>query len=812
MSAPFTMKLVAALMLCLALVACKSSEERAEEYFQSALVLIETGDIDRAVVELRNALELDDAHLEARRTIAELFMADDNQSAAYRNYLRLVERFPEDADGRRALAELAFLARNWDEFVRHGEVAARVAPDDPRVQSIALGLRYRNAVQEKDEPAREALLPEIETLIAAQPENDILNNMLLDSLLRSQAYEEALVQLDKMIQLSPEDRAFYEQRLALLNQMGDISEIEDQLREMVDIFPDDLRNKARVVEFYVSRGELENAENFLREISDPSDADPSVFLNLVRFIGETRGPEAARVELERAIAANPNPDRFRAMRAVMDFQEGAQDQAIAELEQIIDGAEASEQTRSIKVMLARMLANQGNEVGARRLVEEVLAEDGLYVDALKMQASWQIQADDTDGAIASLRSTLDAAPEDVQAMNLMAEAYTRAGNHELARDFLALAVDASNNAPAPAIRYARLLIDDERFQSAEDVLLPALRQAPNNGRLLQTLGQLYLRMDDLGRAEQVADTLRRQDSEASMAAANALQAAIVNQREGTASALQYLEDLASNADAALGTRLGLLRARLAVGDLEQATALVDQLVADFPGNEQLRFAQGATRAAAGLFDEAELIYRELVETEKARPNVWLQLSRLMMRKGDAAAAEQAIADGLEASPEDSGLMWAQASMLESRGAIEEAITIYETLYERSSNSVIIANNLASLLGTYREDEESLERAWTIARRLRGADNPSLQDTYGWIAFRRGEVAEAEEYLEAAASGLPRDPIVQFHLGQVYAQQGRTEEALAQYEKVLEIAGPADTREQIVTARAEIERLKNAAQE
>ena len=108
-------------------------------------------------------------------------------------------------------------------------------------------------------------------------------------------------------------------------------------------------------------------------------------------------------------------------------------------------------------MLARMLLQTGNQVGARRQVEEVLAQNPSNVDALKMQASWRLQADEVDEAIADLRVALDTAPEDIQAMNLMYEAYTRTGETDLARDYLALAVEASGSAPDPSLRYARAL-------------------------------------------------------------------------------------------------------------------------------------------------------------------------------------------------------------------------------------------------------------------------------------------------------------------------------------------------------------------
>jgi tetratricopeptide (TPR) repeat protein len=74
------------------------------------------------------------------------------------------------------------------------------------------------------------------------------------------------------------------------------------------------------------------------------------------------------------------------------------------------------------------------------------------------------------------------------------------------------------------------------------------------------------------------------------------------------------------------------------------------------------------------------------------------------------------------------------------------------------NSPVVANNLASLISTYRDDDDSLDQAYTIARRLRGTDVAPFADTYGWIAYRRGEYDVALEHLERAAAGIARQSV------------------------------------------------------
>ena len=184
------------------------------------------------------------------------------------------------------------------------------------------------------------------------------------------------------------------------------------------------------------------------------------------------------------------------------------------------------------------------------------------------------------------------------------------------------------------------------------------------------------------------------------------------------------------------------------------------------------------------------------------------MSRIQLSKGDRNAAYETIDEGLSQTPSDGNLNWAKASLLEQDGKVDEAIAVYESLYEQNSSALVVANNLASLIATYRDDEESLDRAWRIARRFSDTEVPALQDTYGWIIFRRGDAEEALPYLEGAARGLPEDPIVQYHLGRVYQSLSRPADALTQMQRAVEIAGPTDLRPQIEEARSLIVSLQS----
>jgi len=408
-------RLTAALLISTALVACKTSEERAEDHYQSGLALIAEGQAEKGLVELRNVFQMNGNHREARALYAKTVLEQGNFREAYGQYLRLVEQYPEDVEGRIVLSELAFNSNSWEEFDRHAKVAIERAPDDTRTKVIAVAWKYRQAVIDKDEPRRMAIAEDARALAETNSNSNILRRIIIEDLLRAQKFSAALAEIDTSIEQDPTDRILYQQKLAVLNQLRDNDGIEALLRQMIERFPEDDSLNATLIRYYMSRDNIDGAEDFLRSKSDPASDDQSGFVTLVRFLLAQRGTEAALAELETGLAVKPDDLILRSLRAGIEFDSGARDKAIADLEALV--AETTDedeinQVNNVKVALARMQISQGNEVGARRLVEEILAADASQVEALKMRATWEIGADEPDAAISSLRAALDQSPQD----------------------------------------------------------------------------------------------------------------------------------------------------------------------------------------------------------------------------------------------------------------------------------------------------------------------------------------------------------------------------------------------------------------
>ncbi|MCK0140611.1 tetratricopeptide repeat protein [Aliiroseovarius sp. F47248L] len=787
---------------------CKSSEERAEEHFTAALEHVENGDVARATVEFQNVFSRNGKHRDARATYAKMRRDHGDTAEAYSQYLRLVEQYPDDLEGRKSLAEMAIENGNWDELRRHGEYAAKLAPDDLTSRISIVALAYRDAVIGNNETGRSEAQKAALELLDEDPSHLGLRRLVIDDYIRLKDWKRALQAVDGALEYAPESPEFLQKRLGVLYAINDTDAIEQQLTTMVATFPDNQQMLAALVQWYISHGNIDHAETLLRDRVDPQDENPEAGATLVRFLSEFRGNGAAKEELDKLIASgSPHQALYRSLRASINFDTGSPQEAIAEMQAILEGAEPSAQTDNVKVGLARMLDTTGNPVGARALIEEVLERDSTHTEALKRRADWLIADDQTGDAIMTLRAALADTPNDPEIMTLMARAHERDGNKELMSEMLALAVENSNNGAAESLRYASHLMSQGKHLPAEDALLGALRIQPRNAQILAALGSLYIDMQDWGRTEHVAQTLRGLDSDQTTELANTLTARRLAAQNRETELNSFLESVSAGTEGVDTADIVIIRRFLDQDDTEQALDHVDKLLSVSPDTPMLHFVRASILAQSGRVSEAETIFNDLLEEDDQRAEVWTALYRLQRSSGNEEAALATLATARTTVPDSAQLAWVEAGELELAGDIDGAIAVYESLYAKDSSNQIVANNLASLLADHREDTESLERAYKVARRLRGSDVAPFQDTYGWIAYRLQNYDEAVAHLEPAADVMENNVTVQYHLAMAYAAAFRTDAALAQFEKVKAMIDPANPPAFVATMDAEIARLK-----
>jgi tetratricopeptide (TPR) repeat protein len=117
---------------------------------------------------------------------------------------------------------------------------------------------------------------------------------------------------------------------------------------------------------------------------------------------------------------------------------------------------------------------------------------------------------------------------------------------------------------------------------------------------------------------------------------------------------------------------------------------------------------------------------------------------------------------------------------------EESDSLYEAALRLRPENPLVLNNFAYSLAVR---NMQLDRALEMSTKAVGIEpeNSSYLDTIGWIYFRLGRYAEAEENISRALSKGDASAEVLEHMGDVQYKLGREEQALDYWRRALELA-------------------------
>ncbi len=762
----------------LVLSACDTAEERAEAHFQAGLALLEKDDVESALYEFKNVFKLNSKHKEARLIYARLERERGNTSIAYSQFLLLVEQYPDNLEGHRALAEMALETENWEDLRRYAGVAKELAPDDIEIKSLNNSLTYTEAVNTKKTAEAELTVAIAHDFLKDRPDLLSARQIVIDDLVRSQDWETVLSETDIALSFAPQQAKLHTIRLGALQELQKPEEIEKQLMQMQQVFPEDTSIQQSLFEHYISYKKLDAAEGLLREQSEQEAQDPLSTQKLIAFLAEYRGPDLAIAELDQIIALDTiDTPRFKTTRAVLKFQIGDTQTALGEMRELLANAKRTTQTRDSEVEFARMLLDVGETKEGRALIERVLVEDPTHIEAVKLKAAWLIEENKINDTIVLLRKTLDVTPRDSQLMTLMARAHERNDDRVVMGKMLALATEASRNAQKETLNYARFLLEEDNLVVAERVLNDALYRLPENPELLLALGNVYLNLQNWERLDVVLNKLRNLDDPSARQRLDDLRSQMLSTQQRKDELTAFLDELANDPEFGLSADIALIRQMLIQGDVTGAANRLDELLAEDPGSLNLRFMKARVLTGEGKLDEAEQLHRAILKDHPDAARVWASLFSLHIQREQLEQAQAILDEALSTLPENPDLLLLQATEHERARELDLAIAVYEKLYPLSNQSQIVANKLASLLTSHRNDDESLQQAAHLARRLHGTRIPEFQDTYGWVAYQLGRYQEALIYLEPAARALPDQPLVLYHLGKTYAAINQPQAAL-----------------------------------
>jgi tetratricopeptide (TPR) repeat protein len=766
------------------LAGCTSSEDRAKAHFERGSEFAAQGDPVKASLEFRNALRLAGDYPDALFALGLAQEQQGNYAEAVRSFLTVTEQVPEHVQARVRLSIILLAGGQVDEAAKYVEQAAALAADDPSVlvAQSAIALKRGDA---------EAAVKLAQSALAKQPGFvDALMVLASERLLKSDPAG-AVGFLDQAPASNDTNVGLQMLRLTALDALDNQPAVEELFVKLVGLFPETNVFRDGLVSWYLERGRIDDAERVTRERVAANPADDEARLGLTSFLLAHRSPEIAAADLEAAIAeraaAKGDTYTLRLALSQLQLEAGKAAEAIALTQSVVDDTTDVEKRNRARMQLARILVAQKDATQAQAIVDTVLAEDARNVDALSVRASLHLLSGDVSSAIEDLLAALNEAPNDGSLHGLLAEAYDRDGSTLLAQEQYSKALDLSGNSAQVGLPVARFFLRNGKPDQALRALELVRSKAPQNREVLGLLAQIKLANRDWLGAQQIADTLRQLGESTDNVAADRIGAAALIGLDRAAEGVSLLQSTIGTGNSQQAVLPDLINAYVRSGKTEAARDYLQTILADKPDDVQALTLLGYVYSLEGQGDLVEATLKKAAAGDGLDGEV--ALAQYYLSTNNHAAAEETIKAGLATDKDSAVLQRMLAALYEQTERFDEAIAVYEALYEKDPSAVNLANDLASLISERRSDPASLDRAFEIAQRLRGSDVPQYLDTLGWIYYLRGEYDAALPLLRSAAVKLPNIPLIHYHLGMAYSALGQQDLARTSLQKALEMTPP-----------------------
>lgn len=431
---------------------------------------------------------------------------------------------------------------------------------------------------------------------------------------------------------------------------------------------------------------------------------------------------AARLWVE----LSPNAQNARMTLALLREHEGRRDEALVQLEALLQISEALGQDGFLQI--AQVLAKEGG-AKLQPLMYDLVAAHASDARAHYALALVAVAGKSLVQAETSLKQAVALAPQWAEARVMLARVWHGQGRTAKALDSLAAALVAMPDSRPLRSTYARMLVDAGRHADALVQFRLLLAETPDNEELLYRGAMLATHERVWEEARAYWQRLRHQGGERFPEASYFL--AQVEERLGRERVAAALYDTIKEGPLLMdaGLRLAQLEARR--GDYGAARARLQRLRVLVPERAvDAYLAEAGLLTDAGRADEARQLFDEALSHQP--DNIDLRYARAMfaVEQDDLGTLEHDLLHVLSLDPDH----------VDALNALGYTLTDRTRRHQEAFGYIMHA---------YRLQPESA----------------AILDSLGWVHYRLGNYASALRYLRQALD-MAHDPEIAAHLGEV----------------------------------------------
>jgi len=720
-------------VLLLVFSGCTSSETRKKELFEAGKSLTAEKRYVEAILQFRNALQIDDKFAEARVQLAETLALSGNAEGAYREYQRAADLLPNDAGVQIRAATFLFMAGQFE------DVRTRV-----------------QAVLKKDPKNLEAQILYANALVG-------LNDL-----------EGGIKQIEEAIDLDPAHADTYTNLALLKLAQGQREAAEAAFKKAVALDPKALKARLALTYFQMSSGNIPLAEMSLNDALALDPMDPLTNRALAALYVGTGRDALAEKPLKLVVEVTKSA---RAKFALADYY--IRLKRTADARALLDPMVADQQTYAdAQIRLARMTYDAGKVMEAKKQLADVLKRFPGHATALQQRARWLLADGRPVQALDAATAAVSASPRDIGALYLRGMLQAIAGQRDAAVKSFNDVLRRNPRAVAAQVQLAQLSLREGAAEGAVGLAQEAVANSPRSPEARLLLARALIAQREFGRADVELNKLLTvfPNAPAVHAAKGTLELLKGNQAAARA-AFQRAFDAEPRSIAGLS---GLTLLDVQQQHVSEARARIDKRLAVEPRRPALLLLAGRVYMADNNLQKAEQLLRQAIDIAPTLPEPYLYLADILRSTQRLDGARTEFDEQVERNGANIAARTMAAMLVHVKGDLEDAKRRYTELLAVEPRAALAANNLAWI---YADEKQNLDVALDLAERTTEQipDYAEAWDTLGWVYQRKQLPVLAIVPFERAVSKDPGNATFHYHLGMALAGAGdvaKAKESLA----------------------------------
>jgi len=703
----------------------RTPQQQYARYLQRGKKLLDGANPKRALLEFRNAVQLQPGEAEAYYWIAQAFLSEDNVRDAVVALRRATELNPGYPPAQLKLAELMIRSRD-QELLKDAELRIqKILTDNPGDDDALFSLA-----------AAEAQL--------GRPEQS--EKYLNEAMKRSPANLRSKMAL-ALLRVADKDMAGAEQILK-----GAIQQVPNSDDAVVAL-----------ATLYAGMGRFPEAEPLFVKATQLNPDNTVAWMSL----GSTQLKVGKKVLAEQSFKRAAESPKTTAPLAYVMFLIG-QDrraQAITQLEQMF---QASPRNRVVRTALVAGYITGNREPEAETILNEALKKNPSDLEALLQRSQIYFRQRNFEVALADLDKALIVSPASPQAHYLRSKIFLVRGDQmRRIQDLYAALRTVPDSLPA-RFDLADSLLRSNRPKEA----LQTLNEATDEQKRTQGFAVAYnwalIGLGDGRAARKAVDTALAASKSPQLMLQDGLLKYAARDFAGARKSLeQVLHDKPED-----GRALSLLVDTYAAqNQAHAATEKIRQMAREQPKSLPVQMLLARWLIRDNQKVEARKALAATVAANPKSTEPLLVSAGLDFNDGQFAGARSTLKNLIRLDGKSVDALLLSGQVEEAAGHYADAIVHYRKALTLDGGNVFALNNLAYLLA---RDSAHIDEALGLARRAREQvpESPEVLDTVGWLYYRKGLYDLAAKELEQALAKAEW-PAIQFHLALTYNRLGNT---------------------------------------